>query len=832
MMKQFLGVSLAIPFLYPTVAQAQSANLIEVEVRPTQEGIELILTTESSQPLRQFETRFGNTLAIDIPNTRIREEIVEQNPTSDISEVRVLQKFSNSVRVLIVGEDAIPTASITQQGEGMIVSIPKPSPPVAEKAPMKGDEMEEIELIVTNQLSDRFTSPIPQVGISREEFTTLPDQNVGEILQRLPGVVIGGAPGESKDVQLRGLDKEFTRTQVDGIQLPGGGEKREFQVNRLPSFIVQDVRIIRNPTAEFESDGIAGRVDVETRPIPEDPTFNLVARYGGLESFDGEYLNGAIGYGDRVSETFGFNSYFDYKELPLDRDKEEVEFEDGTIKKNKTENEDVDQELISAGGDIGLFYNQGEVHFKPLFLRLDERKEKLKLETETKKPDEIKREEENEDKIQETTGGTVEHQHTFSSGFNLETKLAYFSTIEDKDKEKLKFKNGELDKTELEIEDKEDEIIVFKTTGTLPIESGLRQELKFGAMVRLRDRFRDKTKTEFKVVDGVIDESTAKDKTTGKDNYEITEDYFAVFVQDEIFLLDKLSVLPGLRLENVNRQAGRPGEEEVDRTITDLNPSLHLLYRPQSKLAFKAAVSKGINRPKFDEISPFEEEKGDEIKIGSASLNPARSWNYDIGVNYEVPALLLGANFFYKQIEDVIEEVDTGRDRDGKDIVQVTNAGDGYLQGLELEQRLNVGKLFQAKALEGLVIKANQTFIGSELEDNQGNLRTFNKQPDFIANIIAEYTYEPWGTTIGLAWNHISERTEFKPDVIKTIEPSSTLDFVISQQIKKDLSISFSVENITNAKKEEIETTFDGTVVKTKEEESGQTFLLELDWQF
>ncbi|MFB6276501.1 MAG: TonB-dependent receptor plug domain-containing protein, partial [Halothece sp.] len=678
----------------------------------------------------------------------------------------------------------------------------------------------------------RFTSPIPQVGISREEFITLPDQNLGEILERLPGVVIGGPPGESKDVRLRGLDKEFTRTQVDGIQLPGGGEKREFQVNRLPSFIVEEVRIIRNPTAEFESDGIAGRIDVETRPIPEDPTFNLVARYGGLNSFDGDYLNGAIGYGDRVSETFGFNSYFDYKELPLDRDKEEVEFEDGSIKKKKIENEDISQELISAGGDIGFFYNQGEVHFKPLFLRLDERKEKLKLETETKKPDEIKREEENEDKIQETIGGTLEHQHTFASGFNLETKLAYFSTTEDKDKEKLKFKEGVLEKTELEKEEKEDEVIVFKTTGTLPIDAGLRQEIKFGAMVRLRDRFRDKTKTEFKVVNGLIDESTAKDKTTGKDNYEITEDYFAVFVQDEIFLSDQFSILPGLRLENVNRQAGRPNQEEVDRTITDLNPSLHLLYRPQSNLTLKAAVSKGVNRPKFDELSPFEEEKGDEIKIGSPNLNPARSWNYDIGVNYEVPALFLGANFFYKQIEGVIEEVDTGRDRDGKDIVQVSNAGDGYLQGLELEQRLNIGQLLKAKALEGLVIKANQTFIGSELEDNQGNLRPFKEQPDFIANIIAEYTYQPWGTTIALAWNHISERKEFKPDVIKTIEPSSTLDLVIRQQVKDNLSVSFSVENITDAKKEEREETFDGTLVKTKDEDFGQTFLLEVDWKF
>lgn len=361
MMKTVLGFSLVIPLLSASVVQAQTASLTEVEVRPAEEGVQLMLTRDSSQPLRQFQTRFGNTLAIDIPNTRLREgeSIMQQNPAPNISKVQVLQKFSNSIRILIVGKDNPPTAEVTTLDNGMIVSVPKVSAPLAEAEDPPMTTEDAIELLVTNQPSERFTSPFPQVGISREEFITLPDQNLGEILERLPGVVIGGPPGESKDVRLRGLDKEFTRTQVDDIQLPGGGEKREFQVNRLPSFIVEEVRIIRNPTAEFESDGIAGRIDVETRPIPEDPTFNLVARYGGLNSFDGDYLNGAIGYGDRVSETFGFNSYFDYKELPLDRDKEEVEFEDGSIKKNKIEDEDISQELMSTGGDIGFFYNQG-----------------------------------------------------------------------------------------------------------------------------------------------------------------------------------------------------------------------------------------------------------------------------------------------------------------------------------------------------------------------------------------------------------------------------------------------------------------------------------------
>src|SRR5690606_17624627 len=64
-----------------------------------------------------------------------------------------------------------------------------------------------------------------------------------DYVKRLPGVATGGAPGEDKDARVLGLDKEYTRTTIDGIALPDGGEKREFNLDTIPAAWVDSVEV-------------------------------------------------------------------------------------------------------------------------------------------------------------------------------------------------------------------------------------------------------------------------------------------------------------------------------------------------------------------------------------------------------------------------------------------------------------------------------------------------------------------------------------------------------------------------------------------------------------
>ncbi|PWB47117.1 MAG: hypothetical protein C3F12_03790 [Candidatus Methylomirabilota bacterium] len=669
----------------------------------------------------------------------------------------------------------------------------------------------------------RLVDPVPQAETSREEFTIRNNRRAGDVLQRMPGLYLEGPPGERNDVRLRGLDKEFTRIQVDGVQLPGGGEKREFQVNRIPSFMLDRIRIIRNPTAEFESDGLAGRIDIHTRPIPVEPTVEGRVGAGGRGDLDGEILNAALGFGYRPSSWFGIMGAFDYLDNAFERPKQKL-FSTG-----KTEVEDDSEDQVSKNFnlDLGLFYGPGELHLKPLLLDLDKDKQKTKIVRDPSKAS--TKEQEEEVSSAQTWGIGLGHRHTFASGLTWETLVGYYLTEEDKDKDKLAFKESAgvfaVDKTTVESERKEDRTWNVSTSVAVPFVIGLRQELKFGGAFRSRDRFRDKDALE-------IDKAgKRKDTTKPKDKYDLLEDYFAAFIQDTVWLTDRISVLPGVRLEHVSLDSRAGDDTRGSRSVTDTNPSVHLLYRFRDDLSLRAAVSRAVNRPKFDELSPFEQDDGKKITVGNPNLDPAKSWNFDAGGEFATARLFLGVNLFYKRISDVIEEVDTGIDKEGKDVFRVQNVGDGWTRGAEIEQRLDLS-VTGLDVLGGFMLWANQTFLESAVRDKSGRKRRFKDQPRVIANAGMDYTLASLGTTASIAWNHIGRRKEFKPEGgVRAIKPSSTVDVAVHQRVYKNVALFFEAENVTDEKRIEREKAADGTTSR-KVEEAGRTFLLGLEWRF
>lgn len=794
-------------------ATATPVSITNVRLDRLGEQLQVILEAPSGMlvPTTREE---GNSLIIEVPNAVLSlttgKEFRAEKPLKGLASVVALQSSVSSVQITIAGTDSVPVVQIVPNSNGLKLSL------------TPDDELPEEEILVTGESSR--SNPVPQVGISRDVFENRNNRRLGDILRKLPGVTIEGPPGESNDARLRGLDKEFTRTQIDGLTLPDGGEKREFQVNRLPSFLVEDVTIIRNPTAEFESDGIAGRISVKTRPLPERFFFEGRGAFGGQNTLGGDWLNLEAGIGDRPVPGFAYLGGISVLKSPTIVDK----LRTSSNGERETEQEDKTLKFTDFTATLGFPYQNGEVQIKPLFLQLDNSKDKFKLFERPRRP--TTREEEREVDDRRTIGASVNHMHRFNSGASIETSAGVFEATEDKDKTRLTFTANNRgiftrDNTRLEQEEKSDTTYSFKTTLTIPIKTGLRQEIKLGTSLRWRDRLRDKTVQEIDARDRV------RDIFNAKDTYTISENYYAGFIQDEIWLSDRFSVLPGVRLEHVNLTSADSTGREGEKSITDLNPSLHLLYRATDSLSLRAAVSRGVNRPKFDELSPFENEQGDRFTIGNPDLDPARSLNLDVGAEYDTQHLALGANFFYRDIKGVIEEVDTGRIRNRKRIFQVLNVGDGWTSGFELQQRLNLG-FTRTKALEGFTLWANQTFLDSELTDDSGRSRPFKEQPNFISNLGLDYTYEPWGTTFSVGWTYVSDRTEFKADGgTKVIEPASFVTLAVRQRIIPNLFIFFEASNLTNSKKVERETAANGVSTR-RSEDAGQTFLLGVSWKF
>jgi outer membrane receptor for ferrienterochelin and colicin len=694
--------------------------------------------------------------------------------------------------------------------------------PLAATAGTTPDQLKPI-LVFGERMSDSENSGSSiATGIDRSVIEQQPAaRSLGDVIDRMPGVFMGGSPNENKDIRLRGLDKEFTRFELNGAQLPGGGEKREFQVNRLSPFAIGEINILRNPTAKYESDEIAGRIQAESREIPEEQTTQARIFGGGQDSLDSEAKGINLFHGQRVNSQFGFNLFADYEERPLSKEKIKETFDSaGVLKETETEIEDEPADIVNLMADLAWFYDQGELHFRPLYSQLDEDKDKEKVKTKLAK-DETEIELEQKNKVQTTRGAQLEHVHRFANQVELASGIQYYETLEDKDKTKpeFKIKDGarQLDKTELEDEAKQDDIVQLDAGLTIPFYSVMPQSLETGFSVRERNRFRDKTKIEVKP------DGSSKNKGEAKDNYKIQEQYYALYIQDDFLATERLTLTPGVRYERLERTSESGSGEVVEKNFNEVNPHFHVRYQVTDQLTVFGALSRTINMPKFDEVSPFAQEKGDRFTLGNPALDPARSVNTDVGLRWQQGGTELAATVFHKRITDVIEEANTGRVRDGKDVYQVENVGDGRLDGLELELRV-------ADVLPGFTPWGNVTFIHSELTDASGNKRPFNEQPDRIANLGFDYQLVRTGTSLSMAGKYVGDFSKNEVDKEETEASQWFLDVGLRQRLTDQLYFTVDALNILDTEKEKVK--FEGDKTEFERETTGPVYLVGLEATF
>ena len=116
-------------------------------------------------------------------------------------------------------------------------------------------------------------------AVSAEDIGKLPDQNVAEALQRVPGVAIQRSRGEGDFVSMRGLGPEFVRATLNGRTLVSGTETqtftrsgnvemsngRETNFDLLPSELINVLEVIKSSSAEHVEGGMGGVVNVKTR---------------------------------------------------------------------------------------------------------------------------------------------------------------------------------------------------------------------------------------------------------------------------------------------------------------------------------------------------------------------------------------------------------------------------------------------------------------------------------------------------------------------------------------------------------------------------------------
>lgn len=152
---------------------------------------------------------------------------------------------------------------------------------------------------VSGERDVRRSSTIAKEVIGTADITRHGDATISEVLRRVPGVSVGGAPGRGTDIRLQGLGNGYTQLLINGDPAPAG-----FSIDTLSPALIERIEILRSPTADMSAQAIAGTINIilkqKTTPRTREIKAAVADASGKVSTFlDGQWSDriGTLGYG-------------------------------------------------------------------------------------------------------------------------------------------------------------------------------------------------------------------------------------------------------------------------------------------------------------------------------------------------------------------------------------------------------------------------------------------------------------------------------------------------------------------------------------------------------
>ena len=298
-------------------------------------------------------------------------------------------------------------------------------------------------------------------------------------------------------------------------------------------------------------------------------------------------------------------------------------------------------------------------------------------------------------------------------------------------------------------------------------------------------------------------------------DFDAGEDTLAAFVLGEFLFGPKTTFMGGVRVESTKNdytayelildEEGDPislAPVTGDKSYTEWLPQFHLVYKTGEDSQLRAAVTRSLARPNFEDMAPwrFVNLEDREVEMGNPDLDVTTAWNLDLmWEKYWQPVGLFSAGIFYKDLTDYIYifQVDEVIDGEDVEVIQPRNGDKGTLAGAEFafqNQFTNWNGFWG-----GLGIYANYTYVDSDAEYPDRESTSLPGQSKNVGNVAL--VFEKYGVTSRLSWNFNGKKLlEVGEDLDEDIwvDDHSQLDFLFRVQVAKQWSIVFEAINLTN----------------------------------
>ena len=627
--------------------------------------------------------------------------------------------------------------------------------------------------------------------IDGEQIEQFNEQRLGEALRRLPGVTFDGA-NRSREVRLRGLPGEYTQVLINGRPLVDGESRRSFEVDRIPSGLVDRVEIIRAPRASQDGAGAAGSLNIVLKSGADIPAGSEISVGGGYVEELGGIGGFTVSHADSVGP-LSFNLAASLQQTRRSESKDELEFDGsgapdgGALEINERRFEQVNITPTFAL-DMG---SGGTLTLNPFYFFTEEFRDDIETDLEDEQVTAGRVADEARERERETYGLNAAWDIDLSSRTSLRLGLDWQEGRTDTERDEIRLNaDGTLDRTRQRTE--AIDLQRIRPEAVLSVQTGA-HDLSFGIGANLHEH----GETNSEITNGVR-QPPREDRV-----FDIEEDIYFAFVEDVWKPSDRLTLTAGLRIEDSSTETTDFFGASNTNDETFVLPSVNALYNLSPRTDLRAGLARTLRRPDLRRLTPsLDEEDGtftDPDVRGNPDQDPESIWGLDVGVDHYFAndRGFASVNLFARQFDDKIENSPPFDPGTGRLVTEPQNVGDGEAYGIEVSGRTPLDGI----GLVGATLWGSGVYTDSQVDLTDGSSRQFLDQPDFVGTIGLDYEVLPWKTTFGVALNWTSsvdqtQRLSNGGSLRQSIDSRARLGLSSRTEIADNTYLSISATNL------------------------------------
>ncbi len=217
-----------------TVAGSLSGRVVDLSTGKMLEGA---VVSVSGTTFRDYTDTSGRFVITELPAGEYKISVSYVGLYTSTNQVSISENETAVLNVELTGSDAIETITVRGQRTGANRAI--------------------------NQ--QKTAAGIINV-ISEEQFGSMVDANIGQALQRMPGLSVDeDQDGSQGSINIRGVSGEYNSVQIDGNRMPSSGGSNAFNPRQLAADGVTTIEVIKAPTPDRDGDAVGGIINLVSR---------------------------------------------------------------------------------------------------------------------------------------------------------------------------------------------------------------------------------------------------------------------------------------------------------------------------------------------------------------------------------------------------------------------------------------------------------------------------------------------------------------------------------------------------------------------------------------